>query len=500
MIEQSILDRILKRYQKAIQYSTVDPEVALGEARKTAEAILKVLYTQQKEQEPGNQLFNKPVEKKMLSDLASIMEKIKRYPLIVATAVRTIQAFGNIGAHDQGEEADHVDEESIQACTTALKTLMKWFWKDSDQDMSRLSKSVSGKSQKHNESAPSILTNTTSELNKVLPALSDIGEAAANTTSEMVNSTSKVVTSALDTANSTMGQIDSTAPSNAKSPTPILVGIGVLVLLIGGWFTIGSNDAEEDKTTEQASIVEVPENQTLLERITEIYEGAQIPVPPTECQKEQEQVLETLKTTPIDKMKVSAVKDNIGSSVLLRALLIKDWNSRTDKTSKPDSDLEIKEYIQTMVVDCSNWSFPHAMLGNYWYAQRDYAAAQGEYAVALSTRASNPQVRFNSTIAYLKTKEFEKALEQINTLEQNHPTHPNLHLVKTQVLIANAKFELAAESGAKAYNNPDTKAKAALLLWQIHTKLQQPEKANNYACSAVELGMEQAKRLCTENK
>ncbi len=514
MIEQSILDRILKRYQKVIQYSTIDPEVALGEARKTAEAILKVLYTQQNEQEPGNQLFNKPVEKKMLSDLASIMEKIKRYPLIVATAVRTIQAFGNIGAHDQGAEADHVDEESIQACTTALKTLMKWFWKDSGQDMSRLSASVPEKSQNQDESTPSLLTNTASELNNILPALSNIGEAVAKTTSEMVNSTSKVVTSALDTANPTMGQIDSTAPSNAKSPTPILVGIGVLVLLIGGWFTIGFNDAEEDKTTEQASIVEVPEKQTLLERISKVYEGAHIPVPPTECQKENEQVLETLKTTPVDRLKASIVKDNIASSILLRALLIKDWNSsfnkkESDSKKRPslrqkreasNADSEIKTYLQTIVTDCSKWSYPHAMLGNYWYEKEDYAAAQAEYAVALADETSNPEARFNSTIAYLKTKEFDKALEQINTLEQTHPNHPNLYLVKTQVLVANEQFKNAAESGVKAYNNPNSSAKAALLLWQIHTKLEQPEKANEYACSAVTLGMKQATKLCKETK
>ena len=511
MIEQSILDRILKRYQKAIQYSTIDPEVALGEARKTAEAILKVLYTQQKEQEPGNQLFNKPVEKKMLSDLASIMEKIKRYPLIVATAVRTIQAFGNIGAHDQGAEADHVDEESIQACTTALKTLMKWFWKDSDQDMSRLTGAVPEKSQRQDESASSLLTNTTSEMNNVLPTLAGIGEAAAKTTSEMVNSTSKVVTSALDTANPTMDQIDSTPPpsSKPKSPTPILGGIGALVLFVGGWFAIGSNDVE-DKTVEEASIVKGPEQETLLERITEVYEGAQIPLPPPECQKEKEQVLETLKTTPVNKLQASVVKDNIASSVLLRALLIKDWHSSLNKknsnsTNSPqgdtsNADSEIKSYLQTMVTDCSKWSYPHAMLGNYWYEKEDYAAAQAEYAVALANETDNPEVRFNSTIAYLKTKEFGKALEQINTLEQNHPTHPNLHLIKTQVLIANAQFETAAESGIKAYNNPESNAKAALLLWQIYTKLEQPDKANEFACSAVDLGMKQANKLCKETK
>ena len=223
MIEQSILDRILKRYQKAIQYSTIDPEVALGESRKTAEAILKILYTQQKEQEPGNQLFNKPVEKKMLSDLASIMEKIKRYPLIVATAVRTIQAFGNIGAHDQGAEADHVDAESIQACTTALKTLMKWFWNDCDQDMSQLSDAEPSSVEPSIASALNLASTVGGQVEN---SLTEIAKNTTDAVSPLIEKSSSAVESGIDKASSTIQQADSstnTTQTTTKSTTPILI-------------------------------------------------------------------------------------------------------------------------------------------------------------------------------------------------------------------------------------------------------------------------------------
>ena len=139
MIEPDATEiRILERYQKVLQYAEIDPEVALSEARKTAEAILKVLYTQHKAKAPSNALFAKPAEKQMLRDLIQVMIKIKRFPLVVSSGFKTIQTFGNIGAHDQGDEADYVDEESIKACIMALNTVIKWFWKDQGLDISLL--------------------------------------------------------------------------------------------------------------------------------------------------------------------------------------------------------------------------------------------------------------------------------------------------------------------------------------------------------------------------
>ncbi len=512
MIDQTTLDRVLKRYQKALQYSTIDPEVALGESRKTAEAILKLLYNEQRDQDPKNQLFNKPVEKKMLSDLASIMEKIKRYPLIVATAVRTIQAFGNIGAHDQGEEADHVDQDSILACTTALSTLMKWFWQEFNQDLTRLELNATT-----NTDSAQTNTTLTDLLEQGVSSALQGANTAVDTMNDIANTLIPQASSVNTSPESNLETNDTTVPEATKSSrTPLLAGIGFIVLLIGGWLATRSKPpaAPIDNTID--NVTQSAEQPTLLERITSAYTQANIPTPPIECQQENEQVLTELKTTPIDKIKVSNLKERIASSLLLRALLIKDWHThindhKNDRQKRhgllkrkaqehDEDDAEIKTYLQSAVVDCSNWAFPHTMLGNYWYAKEDYSAAQAEYAVALANEADNPEVLFNSTLAYMKNKEFNKALEQVNILEQYAPNHDNLQLIKTQVLVANNQFAEAEETGVKAYNDPNSSAKAALLLWQVYTKLEQPELANEYACSALKLGMEQAKDICKETK
>lgn len=123
-------ERILHRYGKALHYGIADPEVALGESRKVAEAICKDLYVSYAKENPDNKDFRKPVEKMMLDGLAANLEKVRRLPLVVATSIRTIQAFGNLGSHDQGHEADHVTTATVQASLNALQVVLEWYLRD----------------------------------------------------------------------------------------------------------------------------------------------------------------------------------------------------------------------------------------------------------------------------------------------------------------------------------------------------------------------------------
>lgn len=130
--------RIKTRYLRALKYQNNDPEVALNECRKTAEAVLKELYSNYAALNPKNQHFKKPAEKQMLNNLASALEKVERYPLVIASSIRTIQAFGNIGSHDQGLESEQLTEDNIQVCMVALKNLVEWYWNDLKLDMEQL--------------------------------------------------------------------------------------------------------------------------------------------------------------------------------------------------------------------------------------------------------------------------------------------------------------------------------------------------------------------------
>ena len=124
------LQRIAVRYERACRYAVSDPEVALAEARKTAEAIARALYVDFQQENPDHKSFRKQATGLMLGMLASSLEAVKRTPLSGSTSLRTIQAFGNIGAHDQGKETDHVDQDTVQSCLSALDTVYKWYMED----------------------------------------------------------------------------------------------------------------------------------------------------------------------------------------------------------------------------------------------------------------------------------------------------------------------------------------------------------------------------------
>lgn len=74
----------------------VDPEAALNALRKAAESLAKECFTR-----------CYPDEKRPVSsfELQELIDRVKsRVPKILEVALRTVQNFGNLGSHDQGED------------------------------------------------------------------------------------------------------------------------------------------------------------------------------------------------------------------------------------------------------------------------------------------------------------------------------------------------------------------------------------------------------------
>lgn len=116
------IERIKALYKKTIFYQDRDPEVSLGQARKSAEAICKQIYKNENLTKSG-----KPLEKLMLEDFIRTFTNRKIIPKPMIIHLRTIQAFGNLGSHDQGDASVYIDKEYIQPCLFALGTLFNWY-------------------------------------------------------------------------------------------------------------------------------------------------------------------------------------------------------------------------------------------------------------------------------------------------------------------------------------------------------------------------------------
>lgn len=122
LLEKELL-RIRKLYDKAILYQKSDPEVALAQARKSAEAICKHIYIRE-----GLEENSKPAAKMMLNDLVGILSRSGVLPAHIYVSLGTIQNYGNFGTHDQGTESDFITEEYIRPCLQALNTVVHWYF------------------------------------------------------------------------------------------------------------------------------------------------------------------------------------------------------------------------------------------------------------------------------------------------------------------------------------------------------------------------------------
>lgn len=116
------LERIEYYYTKAISYySADDPEAFLWMGRKTAEAICRQIFEKEISPKVGKLTLDKFIEELVKKDIL---------PRSVQIPLRTIQDYGNFGAHDQGEESKIITKEYAQPCLPALDSLVKWYFLD----------------------------------------------------------------------------------------------------------------------------------------------------------------------------------------------------------------------------------------------------------------------------------------------------------------------------------------------------------------------------------
>ncbi|OAT80923.1 hypothetical protein A6P54_13050 [Bacillus sp. MKU004] len=119
---ESEIKRLKTLYDKTLKYQGTDPEVSLFQARKSAEAICKAIYIKE-----GLHRNGKPLTKLMLNELIQLLDRNGSLPKHISINLGTIQAFGNFGSHDQGEDNDVITADYIQPCLLALGTVFNWY-------------------------------------------------------------------------------------------------------------------------------------------------------------------------------------------------------------------------------------------------------------------------------------------------------------------------------------------------------------------------------------
>lgn len=119
--EESYIEKRLDILQKrAFDYLGNDPESAMNQARKAAEAICKDIYTKEK-------IGNKPANRQELNELITSLNQKKILPRQVYIHLANIRDLGNFGSHDQGEESKDITMRTAIPCIESLKNVIAWY-------------------------------------------------------------------------------------------------------------------------------------------------------------------------------------------------------------------------------------------------------------------------------------------------------------------------------------------------------------------------------------
>ena len=113
------IDALSRIILKAQRYAASDPEVSLALARKSAEAICRLVFTAEIG-EPGAMTLDELIRK---------LKEAGLLPIKVQVPLRTIQNYGNYGVHAQSDMGEIIEPDFIAPCLAALDQVTRWYFK-----------------------------------------------------------------------------------------------------------------------------------------------------------------------------------------------------------------------------------------------------------------------------------------------------------------------------------------------------------------------------------
>lgn len=118
ILSEKEIASIKKDYEQAAQYQQSDPFACLLTSRRIAEGICKQMIVWELNQDTSRLTFDKSINK-LLNE--------KLLPYYIVAPLRTIQSYGNLGAHPQGKDTEKITAEYVQPCVQGLAVVVDWY-------------------------------------------------------------------------------------------------------------------------------------------------------------------------------------------------------------------------------------------------------------------------------------------------------------------------------------------------------------------------------------
>lgn len=225
-----------------------------------------------------------------------------------------------------------------------------------------------------------------------------------------------------------------------------------------------------------------------------IYQSYEIPLPPKDCQTEEQETVDTIQSTLSSEVinKVSEWEQKFPKSLLTNAIIVKQFDELKD-----DSEEHLAR-IQKLEMICPKWAFPKLMRGNYFFKKQDYAQARTSLEKALTLKPDYPTAQFNFALVAMKQKDFQQVIQNLDSLLSSNKNHPNALLLRAQAHLALENWDLAEQDVKQANLNNPKDGKPYLLLWQLYSKTGKMDLANKAGCTLKELGDPIGNKICKE--
>lgn len=427
----------------------------LQNARVVVETLLRSIIHREKGQAPGKDTLEKLIPKLFQEGKQSIL------PTHIVVHIRTIQAWGNVGSHDQHadlfEEGLEVKQDEALAALNSLVAILGWY---ADKYLA-------------DGSTPS-----TPEPAARLPSSSRPSSAAS----------------------APAAPAPAPAPA-AKSKTPIIAGLGAVALLgLGAAFALSGNG-------EKADDPEVPKPPATAEAraaLTRAYLEAHEYPPPKSCETTDAAAvaLFTRATKLLDGGRpgtkrpedMEALKALSGAE---RSSSAEYWHLKARALHFTGADDgEVRRAADRAIELCKEFAPPYNLHGNLGLLADEIGFAKLSYQKAAELAPDYLSPVFNLGLIDLKAEKLDEAIAAFSNVLRRDPEYTIAYKTRAQAYLARGSLEEAVGDLKQLTKRRPDDAQAYALLGNVQAKLGEKDAARAAFCKAKDLGLEAAAKMC----
>ncbi len=402
----------------------------LQNTRLVVETLLRAIYAKKK-QTPGKQT------------LEQLLNKLKDdLPTNIQVHTRTIQAWGNVGAHDHSEDlfgqGVEFSRDEALASLNSLIVVLEWY----------------------------------------LAAHLDGGASVPQPPA------------------SASGPAKPAASSSGGGSKMVAIAGGVVVLAVAGAVALNLMGGDADPVEEKVDLAP----------LDRAYDAAKQPAPPATCRTksaaEAKSLVQAMGLLADGRARGARAEDDQARKLLEphaeQSPSAELWGvlARARLYTGADSAL-VLDAVDHATKVCPSWAEPHNLKGNLHVVENDLDAAKNAYLRAAKAAPHYLAPRFNLGLVLLKSGATKEAIAELDAVISQDPDFDVAYGARGRARLVDQQTDAAISDLEEALRRNPKDGATAMVLGQALRQKGEAEKSNVYFCQASRLGVPGAESLCS---